>query len=269
MRKRKPISIGITVGERLNDPVVTQAVAALSRGHGLFVGGDAGRGVGRTPALMRARAHGIRQATNAAGLPGGAAKRSGALVTRLHRLANTDRALDSILAEARADRAHASAATRLNLEAAVSDVMPASDTPMGRREAMARMAARLRAQHGHIARSRSQARLLALRLRRLHYLRSHALAGRRDRIGGGSGRASVLAAIRKALDIKGIHDPAARARVGTRHGFGSAPRIKLRPQRRKRLGFQRSQRHSEQRRLAVHRPNVRGVSRAGYLGEHP
>ena len=212
MRKRKPISIGITVGERLNDPVVTQAVAALSRGHGLFVGGDAGRGVGRTPALMRARAHGIRQATNAAGLPGGAAKRSGALVTRLHRLANTDRALDSILAGARADRAHASAATRLNLEAAVSDVMPASDTPMGRREAMARMAARLRAQHGHIARSRSQARLLALRLRRLHYLRSHALAGRRDRIGGGSGRAAVLAAIRKALDIKGIHDPVARAR---------------------------------------------------------
>ena len=28
----------------------------------------------------------------------------------------------------------------------------------------------------------------------------------------GSGRAAVVAAIRKALDIKGIHDPAARAR---------------------------------------------------------
>jgi SLT domain-containing protein len=212
VKKRRPISIGITAGEPLNDPLITQAVAALSRGHGLFVGGDADRGVGDTPAQTHARADGIGRAMNAGGLPTRAAVRSRISVARLRRLADTDRALNSILAEARADRAHASAATRLNLDAAVADVMPATDTPIGRREAMARMAARLRAQHGHIVRSRSRARLLAVRLRRLRYQRSRRFAGRRGHVGGGSGRAAVLAAIHKALDVKGIHDPAARAR---------------------------------------------------------
>jgi SLT domain-containing protein len=198
------------VGEQLTDPLMTQAVAALSRAHGLFVGGDAGRGAGATPAPVQARADGIEQAKNARRLPERAALRSGASVARLHRLADTDRALNTVLAQARADRSDASTATRLILNAAVADAMPAADTPMGRREAMARTAARLHAQYRHIVRSRSRARLLALRLRRLQYLRSHAFAGRRDH--GGSGRAAVLAAIRKALDIKGIHDPAARAR---------------------------------------------------------
>ena len=207
MRKRRPTSIGIMVGERLTDPLTAQAVAALSRAHGLFVGGDAGRGVGATPALVQARADGIVQTMNAGGLPGEAALRTGALVSRLRRLAETDRALNTILAKARADRSDASAATRLVLKAAVADAMPAADTPMGRREAMARMATRLRAQHGHIVRSRSRARLLALRLGGLQYSRSRASLS-----GGGGGRPAVLAAIRKALDIKGIHDPAARAR---------------------------------------------------------
>jgi SLT domain-containing protein len=212
VKRRRPISIGITVGEPLNDPLFSQAVAALSRGHGLFAGGDAGRGVGDTPAQTRARADRIRRAANAQGLPTGAARRSGSSVARLHRLADTDRVLNSLLTEARADRAHASAATRLNLDAAMADVMPATDTPTGRREAMARMAARLRAQHGHVVRSRSRAQLLARRLRRLQYLRRRGFAGRRGHVGGGSGRGAVLAAIHKALDIKGIHDPAARAR---------------------------------------------------------
>jgi SLT domain-containing protein len=91
------------------------------------------------------------------------------------------------------------------LEAARADLPVAADTAMGRREAVARMVARLRAQHRHIVRCRAQSRLLALRLRRLHYLQQ-----RRRRFGA-SGRAAVLAAIHKALDIKGIHDPVARA----------------------------------------------------------
>lgn len=201
MKKRRPISIGIMVGASLTDPLMAQAVAALSRGHSLFVGGNAGNGVGDTPAQLHARAHGVRRATNASGLPTGAAARSGTSAERLHRLADTDGALADILSRARADRATARAATRVNLDAAVADAMPAADTPMGRRAAMTRMAGRLRAQHRHIVRSRSRARLLALRLRRLRY-----------GVGRGDGRAAVLSAIRKALDIKGIHDPAARAR---------------------------------------------------------
>ena len=212
MKKRKPISIGITVGELLSDPLMTQAVAALSRGHGLFVGGDAGHGVGDTPLRVHARADGIRRAIRAGGWPWQAAARSGTSAEGLRRLAETDGALAAILARARADRADASTATRLNLDAAVADAMPAADTPMGRREAMARMTARLRTQHGHIGRSRARARLLALRLRRLRYSRSRAFGGRDGHASGASGRAAVSAAIREALDIKGIHDPAARAR---------------------------------------------------------
>jgi SLT domain-containing protein len=93
------------------------------------------------------------------------------------------------------------------LDAAITDTTPAADTPMGRREAVARMAVRLRTQHRHVTVSRRRAKLLALRLRRLHYLR-----GRSMHSNQASGRPAVLAAIRKALDIKGIRDPAARAR---------------------------------------------------------
>ena len=186
-------------------------MTALSRGHSLFAGGITGDGIGDTPAQLDARADETSHAMRAGGLPAAAAVRSGSSVEQLRRLGDTDRALAQIMAAARADRAHASTATRMVLEAAKADVTPAADTPMGRREAMARMVARLRAQHRHIVGSRSRARRLALRLRRLRYLQRRAAAMRSDQ-GSGSGRAAVLAAIRKALDIKGIHDPAARAR---------------------------------------------------------
>ncbi|MBW0014334.1 DUF4226 domain-containing protein [Mycobacterium sp.] len=193
------------VGAPLNDPLMTRAVGALVRGHNLFVGADVGGGLGDTPAATRARAERIRQAANSAGSSERAALRSRALATRLHRSAETDCALNTILVTARADRSNARAATRRVLADAVTDVTPAADTPMGRREAITRMAARLRAQHRHILRARSRARSMADRVRRLHFVRLRATAG-------GGGRAAVLAAIHKALDIKGIHDPRARAR---------------------------------------------------------
>jgi SLT domain-containing protein len=179
---------------------MVQAVAALSRGHGLFVGGDGGHGVGDTPAQVRVRADGIRRATGLA--------RSPSTAERLRRLADADAGLAAILDRARSERARGRVATRRNLDAAVADAMPAADTPIGRRDAIARMAGRLRTQHGHIVRSRAHARVLAERMRRLRYQHTH--PRRRGRIG--TGHAAVTAAIRKALDIKGIHDPAARAR---------------------------------------------------------
>jgi SLT domain-containing protein len=176
---------------------MAQAVAALSRGHSLFAGGVVAEDVGETPARIRTHADDISQTTNVAGAP------RTAEVQGLRRLADNDEALAQIMTAARADHAHARAATRTVLEAAEADATPAADTPMGRREAMTRMVARLRAQHRHIALTRSKARLLALRLRHLHYRQSRS---------GKGGRAEVLAAIRKALDIKGIHDSAARTR---------------------------------------------------------
>ncbi|MCV7026628.1 transglycosylase [Mycolicibacterium novocastrense] len=199
----------------MSDPLMAEAVAALARGHNLFAGNTPAGGVGDGPASLSARADQISSSTGSGGLPAPAVVRSGAAVGDLRRLASTDGALAQILESARADRVHASTATRVILDAARADPMPAGDTPMGRREAMARMVARLRAQHGHIVRSRSQARVLALRLRRLLYLRRHQLAARSSADAapvGGGGRGAVLAAIRRALDIKGIHHPVARAR---------------------------------------------------------
>ncbi|ORB62843.1 transglycosylase [Mycobacterium shinjukuense] len=191
----------------MTDPFTAQAVAALSRGHRLFAGGVSGADVD-APAQIRHFANAISGVANA--VPTVAAHRSGGAARVLRRLADTDEALAQTIAAAQTDHAHARTATRAILDAAKTDAMASTDTPLGRREAMARMAARLRAQHGHIVRSRSQARLLALRLRRLRYLR--AAARRRHHETAASGRAHVLTAIQKALDIKGIHDPVARAR---------------------------------------------------------
>ncbi|AJK81615.1 transglycosylase SLT domain-containing protein [Mycobacterium avium subsp. paratuberculosis] len=178
-----------------------QAVAALSRGHELFAGAPTRDRLGAPTARPRT--------TSPSTLPAAVVARSGALAQRLAQSDDADRVLRTVLAAARADHAHGRAATGTVLDAALADAAPAADTPLGRREAMARMAARLRTQHRHISRSRRRARLLALRLRRLHYRRRRPAAGPTNQPGG---RPAVLAAIRKALDIKGIHDPAARAR---------------------------------------------------------
>lgn len=185
----------------MTDPLSAQAIAALSRGHGLFAGGVVDARIGDTsphenPMPWRT-------------FPAAAATRTDAAAAELRRSTETDTELTKIVATAHADHTHAFTATRAILDAAKADVMPSADTPLGRREAMARMASRLRAQHRHIVRSRARARLHALRLRRLHYLR----IARRSRHGTTpTGRGAVLAAIQEALDIKGIHDPAARAR---------------------------------------------------------
>ncbi|MFP2990452.1 transglycosylase SLT domain-containing protein [Mycobacterium intracellulare] len=178
-----------------------QAVAALVRAHNLFAGTPISPHIGDVAEQTHAMAR------HAAALPKTASARSGASIKLLNHSSHADRTVGDIIAAARADHAHARAATRAVLEAAESDVTPAADTPMGRREAMARTATRLRTQHRHVTKARRRAKLLARRLRRLHYSQRRSMHGNHA-----SGRQAVLAAIRKALDIKGIHDPAARAR---------------------------------------------------------
>ncbi len=185
----------------MTDPLRMQAVAALVRAHNLFPGAPISPHIGDVAEQTHAMAR------HAAGLPKTASARSGASIKLLNHSSHADRTVGDIIAAARADHAHARAATRAVLDAAESDVTPAADTPMGRREAMARTATRLRTQHRHVTKARRRAKLLARRLRRLHY--PHGRSMHRNH---SSGRQTVLAAIRKALDIKGIHDPAARAR---------------------------------------------------------
>jgi SLT domain-containing protein len=187
----------------LTDPLMTRALTALSRGHNLFAGETAGDHIGDVPARTRARADEV--ARHAAGLPSVA--RTIGSAEQLRRSADTDHTFARVMSAARADRTHARVATRAVLDAARADATPAGDTAIGRREAINRMVARLRAQHRHIVHARRRARLSAARLRRLRY-RHPRMAARQ----GNQGRPAVLAAIRKALDIKGIHDPAARAR---------------------------------------------------------
>ncbi|OBG64672.1 transglycosylase [Mycobacterium sp. E735] len=176
-----------------------QAVTALARGHGLFA-----------RELVAAPVAGAHEQVEfrTDGLPTAAAKRSASAMDELRRSAGTDRMLARILATARAGHGDSRTATRRVLDDAMADTTSPADTPLARREAMARMAARLRTQHRHILNTRRRARLLALRIRRLRYRQ------RRTTMRGeqGGGRPAVVAAIRKALDIKGIHDPAARAR---------------------------------------------------------
>ncbi|BCO60018.1 hypothetical protein MINTM005_52620 [Mycobacterium intracellulare] len=185
----------------MTDPLRMQAVAALVRAHNLFAGTPISPHIGDVAEQTHAMAR------HAAALPKTASARSGASIKLLNHSSHADRTVGDIIAAARADHAHARAATRAVLEAAESDVTPAADTPMGRREAMARTATRLRTQHRHVTKARRRAKLLARRLRRLHYPQRRSMHGNHA-----SGRQAVLAAIRKALDIKGIHDPAARAR---------------------------------------------------------
>lgn len=185
----------------MTDPLIMQAVAALVRAHNLFAGTPISPHIGDVAEQTHAMAR------HAAALPKTASARSGASIKLLNHSSHADRTVGDIIAAARADHEHARAATRAVLEAAESDVTPAADTPMGRREAMARTATRLRTQHRHVTKARRRAKLLARRLRRLHYPQTRSMHGNHA-----SGRQAVLAAIRKALDIKGIHDPAARAR---------------------------------------------------------
>lgn len=191
----------IGAGTSMTDPLRMQAVAALVRAHNLFAGTPSSPHIGD----VAEQTHAI--ARHAAGLPKTASARSGASIKLLIHSSHADRTVGDIIAAARADHEHALAATRAVLEAAESDVTPAADTPMGRREAMARTATRLRTQRRYVIKARRPAKLLARRLRRLHYPQRRSMHGNHS-----SGRQAVLAAVRKGLDIKGIHDPAARAR---------------------------------------------------------
>lgn len=187
---------------------MTDDVELLRRANALF-GVPAGGPPNLNSSDVRARAEAL-----VAGAPSAAAGAVERSVSGVRAAVGTDEAMARLVQRLSASHEDGQRSTRAVLEAALADRAPAADTPMGRAELRRRMAARLRDQHQHVSRSRAQSRALALRIRRLRYLR--ALAARRRAgaplPGGGNGRAAVVAAIRRALDIKGIHDPRARAR---------------------------------------------------------
>lgn len=193
------------------DPLL-HGLELLTRGHHLYAGQHVESGLADTPERLRDHADRLvrdiaRDGTAAA------APATARLAAGLRHTAGADAELAVLLAQARTHRELGRHATRAVLQDALADTMAASDTALGRREALRRMAARLRAQRHHIYRSRRRSRALAGRMRRLVYPHRRAaqavpLPGVRYERSPASGH--VRNRIAHALDRLGITAPAAR-----------------------------------------------------------
>lgn len=202
------------------DPSSREAIELLLRGHNLY--GSDHFSVGLVDSPNQLQQHGERLirvdtgdgmgATRSASLP---------LAAALRRSAAADSGLVAALADADADHVVGRRGTRRIVDDARSDSMPASDTPLGRQEALRRMAKRLRQQRRYLQRSQHHGHLLAQRLRRLRYMRRRhpsvhyaspagALPLNAVRYEKGFAPGHVTGHIAAALDRIGITDPAAR-----------------------------------------------------------
>lgn len=210
------------------DPLLRHALELLARGHDLYGGDHVDAGFAAGPEQLRRRAERLTSVTTDDGI--GAAEQANLwAATRLHGSALAEGELADVQADVRADHTLARRGTRRVLDDARCDSIPAADTAVGRREALRRMAARLRQQRQYLHRSHQHSHLLAQRLRRLAYLRRR----NASQVGYTSPAAAVPPSvvrydpsavryeksfapgyvrkrIAEALDHMGITDPAAR-----------------------------------------------------------
>ncbi|MFZ0905903.1 MAG: transglycosylase SLT domain-containing protein [Mycobacterium sp.] len=201
------------------DPLSRGAVELLARGHNLYGVGYFDAGVPDAPEQLRERADRLIRINGEE--MGVAAPANRRMAAGLRRSAAADSELAAALAAAHTDHAMGWHGTRRVLDDARSDSMPAADTPLGRQEALARMAARLRQQQHYLHRSHRNSHLLARRLRRPAHLRlrhtSDHPAARVAALPLGAVRyekaftpGHVRQRIAAALDQLGITDPVAR-----------------------------------------------------------
>lgn len=148
------------------DPLLLRAIELLARGHSLYGPEYFDAGLSDAPGQLRQRAVRICQG-DGAGM--GAAADHVRTAAGLRRIAAADSELAAALADAGSDHAAGRQSSRQVLDAARSDLMPAADTPLGQREALRRMAARLHWQRRQLHRSHRSSQLLARRLRGLGY----------------------------------------------------------------------------------------------------
>lgn len=201
------------------DLLTRRALDLLAYGHSLYGGSHLNTGSVGVPAALQRHAERLVDVTAGDGV--------GSATTPILRLANSldgaasvDARLSAVLADASRDHNRGSRATRMLLDDAHADAAPAADTPLGRREAVRRMAARLRAQQRHIHRSHAHSRSLARRTRHLSYAHqrhgeghsraARAIALSAVRYDTSSRRGHVRQRIAEALDHLGITDPVAR-----------------------------------------------------------
>jgi SLT domain-containing protein len=202
------------------DPSSREAIELLIRGHNLYGSDDFGVGPGDSPDQLRRRAEQLDRVDAADGM-GAARPASLRMAAALRRIAAADSGLITALAGADADHAMGRRGTGRILDDARSDSMPGADTPLGRQEALRRMATRLRRQRRYLQRSQHQSHLLAQRLRRLNYVRRRhppvsnaspagALPLNAVRYEKSVAPGHVRERIAAALDRMGITDPASR-----------------------------------------------------------
>lgn len=196
------------------------AVDLLTRGHFLY--GDQ-RGADEPTPTLHSPGHQpdrLGALSTRPGLGGGAPAVSQAIRVLRH-ATDVDSEVAGVLADARAEHSQASSTSRFLLADARRDSMPAADTPLGQREALRRMTARIQQQRRILLRSRRRSRLLAHRSRRLGYPHRHgAAAGRPPGVqaiplgavgsDGSFASGEVRKGIAAALDHLGVTDPVAR-----------------------------------------------------------
>ncbi len=198
------------------DPLSRKALELLARGHSLYGVEHFDAGIAGAPDQLRQRADLLIRG-NGDGI-GAAARANLRMAAGLRRTAAADSELTAALADAGADHVTGRQGSRRVLDAARSDSMPAADTPLGRQEALRRMAARLRRQRRYLHRSHRSAHVLSRRLRGLAY--RHQRSGQVSRVGTlpltavryekSFAPGHVRQRIAAALDHLGISDPAAR-----------------------------------------------------------
>lgn len=205
----------------MTDPWRAYAIELLARGHRLY--GDAHHDFGpiQAPQALGHHADRLTEASTRPGM-GTTAPTASQAIAGLRRAAGADAELANVLVDARVDHSRGHGLTRAVLDDARADSMPAADTPLGRREALRRMATRIHRQRRTLHRSHQHSRQLALRARRLAYShRRHTAWPRRPSAARGIPLAGVrydrlFAAgqvrrrIGQALDHLGITDPGAR-----------------------------------------------------------
>lgn len=202
------------------DPLSREAIELLTRGHNLYGSDHFGVKLADSPEQLLQRAERLTKVDTGDGM-GAAGPTSLRMTTGLRRTAAADSGLTSALADADADYMVGRHGTRRVLDDARSDSIPAAETPLGRQEALRRMASRLRQQGSYLQRSQHHSHLLAQRLRRLGYpRRRHPSVSHAPRVGAiplgavryenGFATGHVRGRIAAALDRMGITDPAAR-----------------------------------------------------------
>jgi SLT domain-containing protein len=198
------------------DPLSRSALDLLERGHSLYGAEHFDAGLADAPDQLRQRAD--RLVTVSGEGMGSAAPADLRMAAGLRGTAAVDSELAAALGDARTDHATGRQGSGRILDAAHSDSMPAADTPLGQREALRRMTARVRRQRRYLHRSHRSSELLARRLRGLSYRhrrhspRAVALPLTAVRYEKAFAPGYVRQRIAAALDHLGITDPAARSR---------------------------------------------------------